>query len=271
MSPLWRDEVGIFLAPTKVVLVRLARGVRPQPVASVQRTVSSNHPSTWDAALASLCEVLAGEEWQAANARVVVADAWVRYAVVPWAAALTGAAERRAHAQHVMDQLFGDRVCGWRLALGEQAAGLPGIACAVAAELLEGLMAAAAAARLRVLSLQPQLIAAYNHWRRTLPDEPGWFVSVDAGTLAAMQLTRGGWSQVRSVRIGDDWSVELRRLRTFGRLAAGSDDGSRVYVDAPAFASTSESAADDNLRLLRDAVAGQGTLGHLMSARVASQ
>ena len=125
-----------------------------------------------------------------------------------------------------------------------------------------------AAARLRVRSLQPQLIAAYNHWRQALPDEDCWFVSMDGGTLAAAQLAAGGWSEVRSVRIGTDWDVELRRLRTFGRLAAGNDGSSRVFVDAPAMACDAADDADDGLRILRaGTAAGVGTLGQLLSER----
>jgi hypothetical protein len=35
------------------------------------------------------------------------------------------------------------------------------------------------------------------------------------------------------VRIGADWTRELKRLQTFGRLASASPDDGQVFVDAP--------------------------------------
>ena len=45
------------------------------------------------------------------------------------------------------------------------------------------------------------------------------FVTLDEGSLAAVHFNAKQWDYVRSVRIGADWEVELKRLQTFGRLA----------------------------------------------------
>jgi hypothetical protein len=58
-------------------------------------------------------------------------------------------------------------------------------------------------------------------------------VTVDEGTLAAARIGRAGWDRVHSVRIGADWTRELKRLQTFGRLASASAEEGTVYVDAP--------------------------------------
>ena len=63
---------------------------------------------------------------------------------------------------------------------------------------------------------------------------PGaWFVTVEHGSLAAARLGREGWDRVHTVRIGAQWTRELKRLQTFGRLASSSAEEGQVYVDAP--------------------------------------
>jgi hypothetical protein len=107
------------------------------------------------------------------------------------------------------------------------------VACAVPGELLACLKAACTAHSATLLSLQPQLIAAYEAWRHCLPPSNAWFVSIERGSMAAARLGRNGWDRVHGVRIGADWMRELKRLQTFSRIASHSQHEGRVYVDAP--------------------------------------
>ena len=100
MSPLWRDEIGIFLAPHKLTLARMNRGVRPKSAGETSWTNELIDDTHWSATLAALDNLLARSEWQRAAARVVISDFWVRYACVPYSAALSGEAERMTHACH---------------------------------------------------------------------------------------------------------------------------------------------------------------------------
>ena len=43
MSPLWRDEVGIFIGPRRIVLNRMSRGLRPACVADYASLVEAPH------------------------------------------------------------------------------------------------------------------------------------------------------------------------------------------------------------------------------------
>jgi hypothetical protein len=107
------------------------------------------------------------------------------------------------------------------------------VACTIPVALLEGVRAVCAKQQVKLLSLQPQLVAAYDGWRHRLPSAGAWFVTVDEGTLAAARIGPSGWDRVYSVRIGADWTRELKRLQTFGRLASASPDEGQVFVDAP--------------------------------------
>ena len=233
MSPLWRDEVGIYVAPRRFCMVRIARGVRP----SVLREEDYSEPQSapgWEAVLAPLEHQLAQAEWANARVRVVVADQWVRYAVVPWSDALTSSDERIAHARQLMASIFGDALGDWTVSLSEAPPGASRLACAMPTALLESLRELTARHRQKLASVQPQLIAAYNSWRHRLPTATAaWFVTVEAGSLAALRMCGDGIDRVHAVRIGLDWARELKRLQTFGRLARVSPADGRVYVDLP--------------------------------------
>lgn len=233
MSPLWRDELGIYLAPRRVCLVRLKRGLKPTVAGEHEQAVETDQLGHWDPVLEAADALLSQPQWGGAVVRVVLADWWARYAIVPWVAALNSAQERLAHGRQLLTSLYGEAVAAWDLRISEAPPQATRVVCAVPGELLAGVRAACAAQGSALLSLQPQLVAAYETWRHCLPLSNAWFVSVEQGSLAAARLGRHGWDRVHGVRIGSDWMRELKRLQTFGRLASNSPQEGRVYVDAP--------------------------------------
>ena len=263
MSPLWRDDLGIYLGPHKLSLSRLTRGVRPRPAGVTNWSSPAPADGHWSATLAALDGLLAQRQSQGALACVVLADHWVRYAVVPYSDALSGTEERIAHARHVLVGIYGEVVSEWSITLADAHPGVARAACAVPTALLAELHAVLERRGIPLKSLQPQLVAGYNHWRRQLPQSGAWFVSVEPGSLAAARLTDARWDRVHSVRIGPDWAVELRRLRTFGRLAAHSDAKGRVYVDAPPELRSAAGDADAELHWLDEAQPTDSTSGRI--------
>ncbi len=237
MSPLWRDEVAIYLAPRKLALVRRGRGVRPRVVASTELALAVPAGALGDVGpvLARLAEVLTERAWHGAAARVVVADhPWARYGIVPWPAARLDAAGRLAHARHVLGGTYGQAVADWAVTLADTPPGRTGVACAMPAMLRGALEDALAPARLALVSLQPRLVVAYNAWRHRLPPDDAWFVSVDDGSLSAVHLCHGAWDRVHTARLPPDWTVELERLQAFGRVTRAAGAPGRMLVDAPA-------------------------------------
>jgi hypothetical protein len=233
VSPLWRDEVGAYLSPHRLCLVRMKRGVKPTHVAEHEQRFEGARTDSWAAALEAFASLLGQPPWTGASTRVVIADHWARYAIVPWVAALNSAEERLAHGRQLLTSLYGEAVAAWDVRISEAPPQATRVACAVPGELLAGVRAACAAQGSVLLSLQPQLVAAYEAWRHWLPQSNAWFVSVEQGSLAAARLGRHGWDRVHGVRIGSDWMRELKRLQTFGRLASNSPEEGQVYVDAP--------------------------------------
>ncbi len=223
----------MYLSPRRIVLTRMKRGIRPLSVAESDTPVSSSEANHWEPALDALDSRLDETVWHGAVARLIVADHWVHYAIVPWSEALTDHDERIQHACHCLTKIYGAVVSQWTVTMNDAPPGALQVACAIPTVLLNRIQEMTEARGLRLKSVQPQLIAAFNGWRGRLPKAGGWFVTLEEGSLAAAHFNANGWDRVHSVRIGNDWEIELRRLQTFGRLARTSMVDGPVYVDAP--------------------------------------
>jgi hypothetical protein len=236
VSPLWRDEIAIHLSPRKLAMVRRARGLGRRVVDATELAVPAAAAADLGPVLARLADVLVDRGWQRARARVVVADQpWARYGVVPWPAARLDQAGRLTHARYVLADVFGEAVAGWEVALADTPPGRPSVACAIPGELRSTLQDALAAARVRLVSLRPQLAVAFETWRRRLPREDAWFVRVDDASLSAVHLTGGAWDRVHTARLTQDWGLELERLQALGRFSHAARTPARMCVDAPAW------------------------------------
>jgi len=235
VSPLWRDEIAIYLGPRKLALVRRARGLRPRVVAATELAVPAGAVGDIGPVIARLADVLSEPTWHEAVARVVVADhPWARYGIVPWPAARLDAEGRLTHARYVLGDTWGDAVADWAMTLADTPPGRSYVACAMPATLRSALEGALAPAKVALVSLQPRLIVAFNAWRHRLPADDAWFVSLDDASLSAVHLSHGAWDRVHMARLPPDWSVELERLQAFGRLTRSDGALGRMYVDAPA-------------------------------------
>ncbi|MEI8296896.1 MAG: hypothetical protein WCH32_02625 [Pseudomonadota bacterium] len=252
MSPLWRDEIAIYIAPRKIALARREKGLRPQVGAATEVAVPNGHFGDIRPTFAKLAEVLSEPTWQDASVRVVLADPWARYGIVPWPSTRLDSEGRLTHARYVLSDTFGDGVADWNVTLADTPPGHSYVACAMPSNLRSALEEALLPARLKMVSLQPQLVVAFNAWRHRLPADDAWFVSLDDGSLSAVHLTRGAWDRVHMARLSADWTVELERLQAFGRLTRGNHGVGRMFVDAPIWMRRGATLTGTDLEWLED-------------------
>jgi len=252
VSPLWRDEIAIYLAPRKIALARRERGMKPRVGAATEIAVPGGSIGDVRPAFARLAEVLAEPTWQDAAARVVIADPWARYGIVNWPATRLDGDARLTHARYVLADTFGDGVADWSVTLADTPPGRAAVACAMPGQLRSTLEDTLVAARLKLVSLQPQLIVAFNAWRHRLPPDDAWFVSLDEGSLSAVHLTDGAWDRVHMARLSADWMLELERLQAFGRLTRAAGAVGRMFVDAPVWMRSASTVRGSELEWLTD-------------------
>jgi hypothetical protein len=204
VSLLWRNHLRISLAPDRLVL--RANKSRTSTVA-VQALASGVE---WRAPLEAIPGVLA--TYRNHDVSIVLADQFVRYVLLPWSAALKSEAQWLALARHRLAAVHGAAAADWEVKITETAAQGPRLACAVDRALVEAITALFTAARARLVSVQPFLVAAFNRIRRAIGTGSCWLVVEEPGRLTVAFIRRGVWLAVRSRRADRGWRAQLPEL-----------------------------------------------------------
>jgi hypothetical protein len=263
VSSLFRDEVAIYLGASRCALLRTRRGFRSRVIG--EKVLVNEKPSLrdWRPMLDVLRDELGTGEWSKADMTVVVADNWLHYELLPWSVELSREHEQLQHAKLLLSGTYGDFVEQWIVSLSEATPGLPRIISAVSRELVDEIRLVAESSNLRLVSVQPKLIAAYNEWRHQIPRESAWFATIDDGSLAALHISRGHCDRVRAVRLSGNWAVELARIQTMGRLAKSSAVDGQMFVEAPERLRELIPSDNSDIRWLTGARENNGTLARL--------
>lgn len=232
MSPRWRDERRVALAPAAAKWARWTRGWARAPVESacVPAAAGGGGPA-WRAPLEALRAAWSAEAdgpARSAAVRVILSNHFVRYVVVPWRAELRGRAERQALAEHAFLSTYGEPAAAWHVRLAPSRYGAAALACAVDRELAAALAALCEAGHHRLAGVQPLLMSAFNQHRHEFGAAACLFV-LEPGRLCCAWWQDGNWQAVRSVRLtGPAGAALLERER---RLLGVPDDAPSFVCD----------------------------------------
>jgi hypothetical protein len=187
--------VRISVAPHRVALLRISRGLTPRVIE--RKRIDCDPDGGSEAALEALRELLAQPNIAPAPASVVLSSHFVRYLVLPWSAQLVTPDDELGFAGARCVQVFGGAAQDWVVRLSPAPAGRARLAAAADRPLGENLSAAIAASPLKLVSLQPALMAQFNAARRTIGDD-AWLVLVERGRLLIAWIAGGEWRSVRA-------------------------------------------------------------------------
>ena len=204
MSRLWPERILVSLEAAALGWVR--RGER----ASVEvRPASGQEP--WQGAVEALRKQAAAWGTHRAHVHVVLSNLFVRYLVVP-AGGSGSATEQSALARFHFSRVHGERALGWEARLTTAPDSLQ-VGCAIDRALLEALKSCfAPGSRVRLRSVQPYLMSAYNRWRARIPREGAWLVLQEPGRVCVAALGERGWLALATGHDGD-WRALLMRER----------------------------------------------------------
>lgn len=163
----------------------------------------------WRAALDALPEVL--KRFGGREASIVLADQFVRYALLPWSDTLKTHAQWLALARHRFCAIHGPIANGWEIRFAETAPAGPRLACAVDSELVDELAARFSGSGVQLVSVLPFLVAAFNQVRRQTGGSC-WLVIEEHGRLTFALFLRGVWVAIRSRRSDEHWRSALPEI-----------------------------------------------------------
>ena len=198
MSLLWRNkQLRIGLAPDRIYV----SGGR-----AIELAVTDG---SWQAPVEALAASLGGVKGEAA---VVLADQFVRYTLLPWNEALKSAEQWNALASHRFTTLHGPKAGEWQINVAQTAPMGPRLACAVDRELIAKLAESFVKANVRLASVQPFLVAAFNKIRKTVGNGSCWIVVEEPGRLTLSLIQKGQWVAIRTRRADKSWRNVLPEM-----------------------------------------------------------
>jgi hypothetical protein len=226
VSLLWRSrKMRVALCPDRLIL----SGGKIIPV---ERT---NDDAEWRGAVTALSEILKSGKKQELS--IVLADSFVRYALLPYSAAIKTEEQWLALARHRLTAVHGARVAEWELRVADTAPAAPRLVCALDRELIAALSSKVAEFNVNLASVQPFLVAAFNQIRKQIDSRMNagscWLVVEEPGRLTLALIQRGVWVAIRSRRVEANWRELLPEiLEREGAFLALAEPCTRVMVCA---------------------------------------
>lgn len=235
MSPSWLDRLTLLVHPHHAVLERHPlRGAGSRRGSAVAPTAPEQ--TAWQPALAACFALLDARGKRGASLNVVIADHFVRYALLPWSDMLCSPAARRDMGRALLKGSLGEKAGALEITVDPPAFGRSGLAAGIDRDLLAALRAGAKARRLRLASIKPRLIAELAARPKDIGN--GWFASVDRDWLTLAGLRDGDVTRLHNHRLSVA-DPALLAVELGGLLAAGRADvpGHRLLIvhgDTPA-------------------------------------
>lgn len=222
----------------------------------------------WTVALETLDRLL-GEHCSAgAHLSVVISAHFSRFCLVPWSEQIARPEELLGFARLCFEDLYGVAEQPWDLSLSPEPAGCDRIAAALPHALLERLRAVASGRGLRLRSVQPYLMAAFNHFDKRLGSGDLLFVVAEPVRSVLLLAREGRWAAVRSVGSSDsDVALGALMARESQLLASSSERPLTLYLHAPA--RLDSPAQVPGVWVLDEADSGSRDSLHAMSRAVA--
>ena len=177
---------------------------------SLGKAVELEGADGWRSAVEALAGILKAHSSRKAS--VVLADALVRYALLPWSEAVRTHEQWLGLARHRFSALHGAVAADWDVKVTETASRGPRLACAVDQELLDAVASACESAGVNLASVQPFLVAAFNGLRGRIGVGSCWIVVEEPGRLTLALIQRGVWLAVRSRRSDERWRTVLPEI-----------------------------------------------------------
>ena len=219
MLPLWSDQLQIVLTPERVTITRLNSSVlggsfKPREVLSNTMPCAAleHGEHAWQPALRALQALLKQKNISNSSASVLLSNHFVRYQLISAQPDLSGLDEEQAFVRFSFAEVYGDEVKRWQLRWGSGLQLSPQVASAIDNALIEQIETTLNNAAIKLNSLQPYLMAAFNYVRKWVDTSPHWFVLVEPGSACAGFMHGGDWQLLHTSRLGADWASDLPRV-----------------------------------------------------------
>lgn len=233
MSLSLRKRYTAHLAPGAVTLAELKGALRPRPHQRTVLPAPLDASWSWADAVAQMDSHLEKFNGSGGAIDIVVADTFLRYAVLPWSDELSGQQEVEALARFRLEELFGPEVAAWDLVIDRQEFGCGGLVCAIAPGLPALLEERCAARKLTLRSLVPDFMERYNRLRGRVTTTEFLYAGVSDGRCQIAYRNASGWQSMRAVPLRERSAAALNDIMERELLLQDCADDVEIHINLP--------------------------------------
>lgn len=199
MSLSWLDWVDIFVHPERVVVERQRfHGASSRQVVHVAQPVEGE--DAWVPVVKALQLALTQDGSTRGRVRLMVADHFVRYTMLPWGREVVFRKGRQNVAKALFMHALGERASALEIAVDTPTFGASGVASGIDRSFLAQLRSSLSERKMSIASLQPRFVKEVNLSLRGARNYSGWFACVDRQRLTLASLSMGRLQRVRNQR-----------------------------------------------------------------------
>lgn len=186
----------------------------------------------WQGVLTSLETFLKELGNRHVNVTLVLSNHFVRYAVVRWENQLKSESEHRAYARHQFTRVYGDMAEQWDIRISNCGRGSSRLASAVDTEMTAQIGALFTKNRVRLDSLQPLFMMAFNYWRPQLHERTFLIGLAEVDRVCLAKINEGEWTSLRNQSIRESIEDTLANLLRQEILFREDDQEVPLYLYA---------------------------------------
>lgn len=156
--------------------------------------------------------------------RFILANQFVRYAVLPWQPGVYAMQDWLALAAHQFQMQFGAMAESWELRVALQGYGKPAVACALDEYLSTRLLALADEVGWTVQGIEPALMTVFNRHHTHFAKQDHWLFLAEPQRLLLGQIENGAWQHfyIDSPFTGEESAAGQRMIERALRLQGGT-------------------------------------------------
>jgi len=239
-----RNELRVVIYRDQIQFVRIGRqltlrGNQSRILEKKSFPISIADGTNPDAAIQVLESALSGLQNKPAFASVILSNHFMNYAMVELNQSLNGEAEEQAYAKHCFIQLFGTDAESWEIRLNRDDSGARQLASALDSGFLQNLRATFMRACIKLKSVQPCLMAAFNNSHSELQNQDAWFVLFENESLCVGQVKQGSLGSIRTMNVDKDWLERLTEILDRESYLSDCDIASdKIFLWAPEYVKT---------------------------------
>jgi hypothetical protein len=237
---MWANQLLAVIGADNVAIVYRSRGlskqILDQKYVSFSRLAETAEAETlaWLQATTHLDKLLGAMQAKFnTQLSITVASDFVRYLTLPPQQIHMSAEEKLAYAAAAYREVYGLVADGWQIQLQDTPAHEATISAAIDHKLLETLKQIALNKQLKLASIQPYLMSAFNGLQSQLRHTNGFLAIVEANRILLVNLKDGNCNSLRVSVRGEDWQAGLSGLMTRESLLS-ENIGKTLLVYAPA-------------------------------------